>query len=192
MLINHVFQVMLIKNISVRSLPRLSGFFVIIIFLLSAGACVSAKHPPPPSENQILVSLFEQGGLIARETPRGVVVYLPSVMFVVGSATLAEESRDKVAYIAKVSSRKNIDQREIALEGHTDSVGSDAANMRLSEARAKSVKALLVEFSLPAERIETAWFGETLPLLPNQHADGSDDPEARAANRRVEFILLNP
>ena len=169
---------------------RLLSMLVLLAFASIAGGCASAKHRP--SHNQILVSQFEQGGLIAKETPRGVVIYLPSVMFVSGSATLLDDAVDKVAYIAKITNSKLARKREVLIEGHTDSVGSDEANMMLSEQRATSVSNMLQSFNVGAERVETGWFGESRPLLPNQRADGSDDPDARTANRRVEFILLNP
>lgn len=165
-----------------------AGLFVCLLFVLAG--CVSAKHRP--THNQILVSQFEQGGVIAKETPRGVVIYLPSVMFVSGSAQLSGDASDKVAYIAKVSNDKIARKRNVLIEGHTDSIGSAEENMMLSKNRVTSVLDVLLRFEMAPERVDTAWFGESQPLLPNQHSDGSDDPQARAANRRVEFILLNP
>ena len=167
-----------------------AGGLLVLVFLFSIVGCVSAKYPP--SHNQILVSQFEAGGLVAKEMPRGVVIYLPSVMFVSGSAQLVEESVDKVAFIAKVSNNNLARNREILVEGHADSVGTSEANLLLSERRAKSVLEMLKRFEMPPGRVKIAWFGESRPLLPNRHADGTGDPEARSVNRRVEFILLNP
>ncbi|MCP4010437.1 MAG: OmpA family protein [Proteobacteria bacterium] len=147
------------------------------------------------SSNQILVSKFEQEGLVAKETPRGVVIYLaylPDVMFVFGSSTLSSEAERKIAFIARVSNDRLAIKRDILVEGHTDAVGSKATNIELSESRAKSASVILVENGVTDQRIETVWFGESQPLVPNKHSDGSDNPEGRAANRRVEFILLNP
>lgn len=182
---------MIIQSLNTESARRrVLRLTLSLCLLFVLGACASAKHRP--SHNQILVSQFEQGGLVAKETPRGVVIYLPSVMFVSGSAQLLSEAADKVAYIAKVSNSKIARKRDILIEGHTDSVGSEAANMQLSKDRAISVSDTLLRFEMASERVESNWFGESQPLLPNQRSDGSDDPEARAANRRVEFILLNP
>lgn len=169
---------------------RFLGFTLSFCLILVLAGCVSAKHRP--SHNQILVSQFEQGGLVAKETPRGVVIYLPSVMFLSGSAQLTDEAADKVAYIAKVSNTKIAHKRDIIIEGHTDAIGTEAANMKLSKARAMAVSDTLLRFDMASERVESDWFGESQPLLPNQYSDGSDNPEARSANRRVEFILLNP
>ena len=159
--------------------------------LLLITSCVGAKHPPPPSDNQVLVSKFTQGGLVAKETERGVVVYLPSVMFVVGSAEISESAKDKVRFIAKVCNNDIARDRKIKIEGHTDSKGSEEFNMILSEKRTKAVLEFLIQHQLEASRIGTAWFGETRPLVPNQFSDGSDNPAGRRTNRRVEFILLN-
>lgn len=169
---------------------RYLGIIISVCLLFILGGCVSAKHRP--SHNQILVSQFEQGGLIAKETPRGVVIYLPSAMFHSGSAQLTDDAADKVAFIAKISNNKIARKRDVLIEGHTDSIGSEAANMKLSKDRAESVSNTLLRFEMAAARIETDWFGESRPALPNQHSDGSDNPEGRTANRRVEFVLLNP
>ncbi len=163
------------------------------LYLLSAclfTACISAKTPPP-TENQVLLSKFEQGGLVAKETPRGVVVYLPSVFFLIGSAEMVDVAKDKVKFIAQVCNEEGIVVRKIVLEGHTDSKGDDAYNMSLSKKRAQGTEATLKEYGLAGDRMTTAWFGETQPLVPNTFADGTDNPEGRAANRRVEFIILN-
>ena len=68
--------------------------------------------------------------------------------------------------------------------GHTDSVGSDADNMALSEARAQSVKAMLVENGIDPKRLKTEGKGETQPVASNDTAEG------RAKNRRIEVWLL--
>ena len=72
----------------------------------------------------------------------------------------------------------------MAIEGHTDDQGDEAANQELSEARAESVRDYLVSQDIAADRMETAGFGETLPIADN------DTPEGRADNRRIEFRLL--
>lgn len=74
----------------------------------------------------------------------------------------------------------------ITVEGHTDNVGSDADNQRLSEARAQSVVRWLVQHGVPASRITGVGFGETRPAYSN------DTPADRAKNRRIEIILENP
>ncbi|HUK87211.1 MAG TPA: OmpA family protein [Terriglobales bacterium] len=76
------------------------------------------------------------------------------------------------------------------IEGHTDGKGTHAYNMRLSDQRANSVKEWLVKnASMAAARITTQGWGETKPVAPNKNPDGSDNPEGRQKNRRVEIVL---
>jgi OOP family OmpA-OmpF porin len=75
----------------------------------------------------------------------------------------------------------------ISIEGHTDSIGSDSYNQRLSERRADAVKQYLVEKGVSADRLETRGYGESQPVAPNTTPEGADNPEGRAMNRRAEL-----
>ncbi len=76
------------------------------------------------------------------------------------------------------------------IEGHTDGKGTHPYNMKLSENRADAVKNWLVQnASISGSRITTQGWGETKPVAPNKKPDGSDDPEGRQKNRRVEIVL---
>jgi OOP family OmpA-OmpF porin len=70
----------------------------------------------------------------------------------------------------------------VSVEGHTDSIGSDAYNQRLSERRAKAVRDYMISQGIDASRITTRGFGESKPVADNKTAAG------RAENRRVEII----
>ena len=74
----------------------------------------------------------------------------------------------------------------IAVEGHTDSVGNDARNLDLSERRAVSVVRYLTAHGIEAARLESHGYGETRPMQPNT------TPAGRAANRRVQFQIVDP
>ena len=76
---------------------------------------------------------------------------------------------------------------KIIIESHTDSKGSDAYNMELSKRRANNAKSYLVRNGVASSRIKVAYFGETKPIAENSSADGSDNPEGRAKNRRTEI-----
>lgn len=80
----------------------------------------------------------------------------------------------------------------IILRGHTDSRGADSDNQRVSRARARAVADYLLEKGISANRISIVALGETRPQAPNANLDGSDDPEGRARNRRVEIEVLPP
>lgn len=75
------------------------------------------------------------------------------------------------------------------VEGHTDGKGSDAYNLRLSKARARSVRDWLVSHQALPSTTEIEGFGKSMPVAPNAFDDGSDNPEGRQKNRRVEITV---
>jgi outer membrane protein OmpA-like peptidoglycan-associated protein len=78
----------------------------------------------------------------------------------------------------------------VRLEGHTDAMGSDAHNRKLSEQRAESVKSWFVEKEgLRNMTFATQGYGASRPVAPNKKPDGSDDPDGRQKNRRVEIVI---
>lgn len=78
----------------------------------------------------------------------------------------------------------------VRIEGHTDSKGSDPYNQKLSERRAQAVKTWLTEKEgLRNAEFAIQGFGAKKPVAPNKKPDGSDDPDGRQKNRRVEIIF---
>ena len=75
----------------------------------------------------------------------------------------------------------------VTIEGHTDSIGSDPDNQGLSERRAVAVRGALEPVLGSSYQYESVGFGESKPVAPNTRPDGSDDPDGRALNRRVEI-----
>src|SRR2546421_430108 len=76
--------------------------------------------------------------------------------------------------------------RQVSIEGHTDSKGSEEYNQRLSERRAEAVASALDREGVSQSRTHARGFGKKYPIAPNQNSDGSDNPPGRAKNRRVE------
>jgi len=73
----------------------------------------------------------------------------------------------------------------VQIEGHTDSIGSDSYNRRLSERRAENVKVYLLQhFPIQSGRLVVRGYGKSIPIAPN------DTPEGRDKNRRVEVVNL--
>ncbi len=171
-----------------------SMYLLPVIWIILLSGCASTPVPVEPelTANEKLTDLLTEGGLITEETERGVVVYLPALFFEYGSADLISDAQDRIRYIADAINQDFALNRNIAIEGHTDSKGSEDYNLELSKKRSISVMDELVFSKVDSDRIEVQWFGETVPLAPNENADGSDNPEGRARNRRVEFIILNP
>ncbi|MBS0456967.1 MAG: OmpA family protein [Proteobacteria bacterium] len=87
---------------------------------------------------------------------------------------------------------KKYPQLRVEVAGHTDSIGSDAYNMKLSERRAKVVYDFLVKNGVDTGRlVGPHGYGKTRPIAPNTNPDGSDNPKGRAENRRTELNVQN-
>jgi outer membrane protein OmpA-like peptidoglycan-associated protein len=119
--------------------------------------------------------------LETRETARGLIVNVSDVLFDTGSATLKPGAREKLARVAGIlASHPDL---KIEIEGHTDSVGGDDYNQRLSERRAESVRAYLVQQKIPPASVGAEGLGESQPVASNATAAG------RQQNRRVELVV---
>jgi outer membrane protein OmpA-like peptidoglycan-associated protein len=125
-----------------------------------------------------------RGQLASRETPRGLVITLGDVLFTTGSATLAAGAERTVSRVAELLER--FPDRSVAIEGHTDDVGSTASNEKLSERRAQAVASALTAAGVPETRITVRGLGETSPAVPNKNA------ASRQQNRRVEIVVIKP
>src|SRR5690606_17244958 len=100
--------------------------------------------------------------LRAKPTDRGMVLTLGDVLFDTGKSTLkpgAYQTIDRVATVLKEAP-----ERKVLIEGHTDSVGSEESNMALSERRAQSVQAALMERGVPGNQISAMGRGESTPV----------------------------
>lgn len=80
----------------------------------------------------------------------------------------------------------------IQLGGHADHIGTNEYNMGLSKRRAESAFTYLVKNGISENRLSSVWFGEEKPVVDNTMADGSDNPEGRQLNRRVEIHVAVP
>jgi outer membrane protein OmpA-like peptidoglycan-associated protein len=109
------------------------------------------------------------------------------VLFDFDSADIRAEAVPALASVAEVINR--FPETGVLIGGHTDSIGADSYNLRLSEQRAESVKAWLAAHGVDGARLRTQGFGMARPVAPNTHADGSDNPEGRQKNRRVEITV---
>lgn len=116
------------------------------------------------------------------------VVVMDNIYFAFNKATILPESYDAIDNQI-VAMMNKYSTMVIEIGGHTDSQGSDDYNLKLSKARAESVKKYLVSKGIAADRIETQGYGETKPIAPNT-INGKDNPEGRKKNRRTEFKVL--
>lgn len=119
--------------------------------------------------------------IITEEDRKVVREAIQNLEFEFGKATIKEHSYPSLNRVAQILINKNF---SLKLAGHTDNVGSDAANLKLSKDRAESVKSYLVSQGANPSRIEATGYGETQPIASNKTAAG------RQKNRRVEFTLF--
>jgi outer membrane protein OmpA-like peptidoglycan-associated protein len=119
--------------------------------------------------------------LETRETVRGLILSLSDVLFDTGHWTLKPGAREQLAKIAGiVQAHPGL---RLQVGGHTDSVGSEEFNERLSERRADAVRDFLVHQGVAASSITAQGFGESRPIATNDTAAG------RQLNRRVEIVV---
>ncbi|MEX0638041.1 MAG: OmpA family protein, partial [Burkholderiales bacterium] len=119
--------------------------------------------------------------LEARKTDRGMVLTLGDLLFDTGRAQLkagAFRTLDRLAAFMR-----DYPERSLEVEGYTDSVGSDAFNLTLSQRRADAVRAALLSRGVEGSRITTSGLGKANPVASNDTAEG------RQRNRRVEIVI---
>jgi outer membrane protein OmpA-like peptidoglycan-associated protein len=117
----------------------------------------------------------------ATDAGETVVTLRSDVLFAFGEAQLPPSAGRRIAALVAKAPRG----ARLKVYGHTDSVGSDASNRTLSLARAKA-GAAAVRKARPDLRLDVKGFGESRPVQPNEQG-GDDNPDGRAANRRVEL-----
>jgi len=111
------------------------------------------------------------------------------VLFDFDKSTLRPSARTALKQVASII-RDNAKGHIVKIVGYTDSKGSDPYNQRLSDRRAASVKSwLIAKEGLSNVNFESEGFGARNPVAPNTNPDGSDNPDGRQKNRRVEIII---
>jgi outer membrane protein OmpA-like peptidoglycan-associated protein len=125
----------------------------------------------------------ELASLKAQHTDRGMVLTVGDVLFAPGRAEVgpgAQRSIDKLAEFLRAYPKRNV-----LIEGHTDNLGNEDFNVKLSQQRADAVRDLLIARGVSPQRIRTKGYGPKFPVVDNDSAAG------RQQNRRVEVLVLN-
>jgi outer membrane protein OmpA-like peptidoglycan-associated protein len=141
---------------------------VYTVNVTDAKGCVVAT----PEEMSLYEEVVSKGKFTTRD-----------ILFDVGKATIKPESFNTINRIA--SFMKEHPDLVFSIEGHTDSDGDDAFNMKLSQDRANSIRQALIKFGIRENRLQAKGYGETRPIAANVTAAG------KAQNRRVEFVTLS-
>jgi len=139
------------------------------------GTVVDANGCPPAAP---VVEQVEEVVVVKEET-----IVVRDLLFAFDSAKLNPADKAKLdTIVARL--RNEAPSARLSVTGHTDSVGSDAYNLKLSEKRAKSVADYLVTSGIPADSVQSVGgAGESQPVADNKTAEG------RALNRRVEIVI---
>ena len=138
-----------------------------------------APAPPPamekPKSVEVIESKCEQRLRVGSE-----------VLFDFDKATLRPEAAPAMDYIAMVI---EAEKKPLTIEGHTNSKGTEAYNDRLSQQRALTVEVELRRRIQAMPATSSYGYGESHPVAPNEQPDGSDYPEGRQFNRRVDIVI---
>jgi outer membrane protein OmpA-like peptidoglycan-associated protein len=119
--------------------------------------------------------------LETQETARGLIVNISDVLFDFNKYTLKPEAREKMAKVSGILLA--YPGLQIQLEGHTDSIGSDEYNQKLSEERADTVRSYLIDQGVPIGTVTAIGLGKANPVASNDTAAG------RQKNRRVDMVV---
>ena len=187
---------------------RLLAGIAALLLAFAAGAAQTQKYPDPDDPSAQTAARDALGSakildivgvsrgiesvlkdLGAKVTDREIRIELAAdVLFDFDKSDLRAEAVPSLEKVAEVL--RSHAGAPVTIEGHTDSKGSDAYNQPLSEKRAQAVREWLVKNGLAsAAKITTKGWGKSKPIAPNTRSDGSDDPEGRKKNRRVEITV---
>jgi len=188
-----------------RAMPATERILTVVLTLgflavFFAGAQLAggqeSNQVADPSKNKILDLVFrvdDLGGKVqdlkVKETGQEIRIELAAdVLFDFDKADLRPAAQTTLHQAAGIIKDKA--KGMVRIEGHTDSKGNDAYNQKLSERRAASVKTWFVDKEgLGNVQFTPQGFGAKKPVASNTKTDGSDDPDGRQKNRRVEIIL---
>lgn len=146
-----------------------------IIAAISLAALANGCAAPSPSPSPIPTSLPS--------------IRFESIRFESGQWALSSAARQSIREAASLLKKGPGSTLPVIVEGHTDSSGDAAANEALSKVRAQSVANELVFNGIAPERITVRGYGDSRPVAPDRHPDGTDNPEARSRNRRVDVTI---
>jgi outer membrane protein OmpA-like peptidoglycan-associated protein len=140
-----------------------------------------AQQQAQAATGQVQQLQQELAALQARQTDRGLVLTLGDVLFETGKADLRPGALRNLYPL--VTFLQKYPERRVVIEGHTDSVGSEAYNLDLSQRRADAVRDFLLQNGVNAAQLTTHGYGKASPVASNSTAEG------RQQNRRVELII---
>lgn len=185
-----------------KTIPTLAA---LLVLALAAPAFAYEPDDPDPADKKVVVLdlTFSTRDLVfadpnaldlkvedlrIRETDTEIRLELAAdVLFAFDKADVRPEAGEALGRALELVRGKA--KGAVRIEGHTDGKGTKSYNEGLSLRRARSVQAWLQKNGLKGVPFETRGFGASQPIAPNTKPDGTDDPEGRARNRRVEIVM---
>jgi outer membrane protein OmpA-like peptidoglycan-associated protein len=168
-----------------------------LVATLAAAQAFDPDAPVPPGSTFTIVDLQYRiepvagaiQALEVRETPTEIRIGLAAdVLFDFDKADIRADAAPVLTKAAEIV--RQHDRNRVTVEGHTDGMGAAPYNQRLSERRAAAVRRWLeTQGGVRSAAMSTRGWGATKPVAPNTKPDGSDDPEGRQKNRRVEIVI---
>jgi outer membrane protein OmpA-like peptidoglycan-associated protein len=182
----------------VKDTSKSRALMMFLFIAVALGKAVSQLQPAKiePISGKVLDLVFrveEMGGKVqlldVKESPTEVRIELAAdVLFDFDKAGILPKAQATLSQAAGMIREKA--HGTVRIEGHTDAKGSDTYNQKLSERRAEAVKMWFIQKEgLGKVPFATEGLGARKPVAPNKKPDGSDDPEGRQKNRRVEIII---
>jgi outer membrane protein OmpA-like peptidoglycan-associated protein len=149
----------------------------------AAAQSESLRQQAEKEKQELRARLLQQLNsiLATRDSARGLIANMSDVLFRSGSFELLPGARERLAKVSGIVLA--YPSLHVAIEGHTDSVGSDQYNQDLSERRAQAVRDYFVQQGISSSAVEARGFGKSEPIASNDTAEG------RQQNRRVELVL---
>ncbi|MFI4938755.1 MAG: OmpA family protein [Burkholderiales bacterium] len=148
---------------------------------IAVGETVEAQRKTQEAQAHSAQLEAQLADLSAQKTDRGMVITLGDVLFGTDLARLNPDGMRTAQKLADVLQQNP--QRNVLIEGFTDSTGSAPHNQELSERRAAAVRSALQEMGIASERVAIRGYGQTFPVAAN------DNAQSRQLNRRVEIVL---
>lgn len=164
-----------------------------LLLATSAWAQSTAETGEQHTTRDLVYTVIDLGGTVqdlqVKQTETEVRIALAAdVLFDFDKDALKPAAQGTLQKVATVIREQT--NGEIRIEGHTDAKGDDGYNQKLSQRRAAAVKNWLGKHGdLKGRRMSTQGFGKHKPIASNTKPDGSDDPEGRQKNRRVDIIV---
>ena len=130
----------------------------------------------------------EEDDILIIKTPEGLKPVIKNIYFEYNKADLNIKALYDLDKVIKILDKYSA--YKVIIEGHTDSIGSEGFNLKLSARRAEAVHNYLIKNGVNEKRLLIKEYGFSKPLVSNINPDGTDNPEGRTKNRRFELLLI--